>query len=264
MEETPFLPFVTRKMLRFEHGAEFELTGVIKSSGDRLVRIAGFTKERPFTFQIQTGPGFTLNQISFRLPEIPIAIIISDDSAAATQNSVYIELNLSVEGKPFMHLLKGTLGPRQPLGWPDSPPLSPLQKRGQMVILVSGNPAPGAEASQTTEASSWIIPQSIFARLTTNATVANRRVAILLSVGGTSFMLLASIADQTASQTVSYSWAAGATSLNDATTPLQQGSLPLNLLLLPETTISTFTENLQAGDNFTVQTIYAERFLSPE
>jgi len=247
-------------MLRFEHGAEFELTGNIKSSSDRLVRISGYTKDRPFTFQVQTGAGFTSNDFAFRIPEMPIAVIVSDDSGIATQNSAYVELNFSVEGTPFMHLCKGHLGPNQPLGWPDSPPLSPMQDKGETVVITTANPGAGSEVSLTTEAQSWLLVHSFACQFVTDATVANRRVQLRATVGGSLVLGLASPADQPASETHIYSWSAGSTSLFDGTGFVQQGGFPVNVLFPPGTVIFTLTTNLQAGDNFSAGVLLVSRF----
>lgn len=249
-------------MLSFEHGAEFELTGIVNSSSDRLVRISGFTKERPFTFQIQTGVGFNSNPFAFRIPEIPIAVIVSDDSAAATQNSVYVELNLSVEGTSFMHLCKGHLGPNQPIGWPDSPPLSPMQNRGNIAIVSSANPAAGAQIILTVEAQSWLRLKSLIFGLTTDATVTTRRVRVAILFSGVTMQLILSISGQLENITETYTFAEGLVSIIDPEGFAQQMPLPADLLLPPGSIIATSTINFQAGDNFTAMSVVAERFLT--
>lgn len=249
-------------MLGFEHGAEFELTGVINSASDRLVRISGYTKERPFTFQIQTGAAIASVPFAFRIPEIPIAVIVSDDSTPLLQNSVYVEVNLSVEGTSFMHLCKGHLGPDQPIGWPDSPPLSPMQNRGQIAIVFSANPAAGAEIIFTSEAQSWLRLKSLIFTLTTDATATTRRVRVAIVIAGVTMQLVLSVSGQLASTTETYTFAEGLVSIIDPGGFSQQIPLPADLLLPPESIIATSTVNLQAADDFSAMGVLAERFLA--
>lgn len=249
-------------MLQFEHGAEFELTGVVTSGTNRLVRISGFTKERPFTFQIQTGSGFKKNIIAFRIPEIPIAIIVSDDSTTLSQNSVYVELNLSVEGTSFIHLLKGYLGVNQSLGWPDSPAVAPLQTRGQASIVASSDPAAGAEITQSIGASIWVLLKSLSFTLVTDGTQTDRRVALEILVANIRIALLPAPSIQAFSRSQAYTWADGASNIQDIDGLTQVSALPRDLLLGPGNIIRTVTTGLEPGDNFSAMNIYVQRYLS--
>lgn len=254
------VPFLTRRMLSFEHAKDFQLSGEIRASSNRLVRISGFTREGPFTFSVQTGAGFTANTIAFRLPDIPLYIIVSDDSTAATQNSCYVVLNLSFEGTAYMHLCKGYLGPGQPLGWPDSPSPAPMQGKGEVAVITTADPAAGAEISLTVEAQSWLRLKSFQTSLVADATVSNRRPALRFTIGGTVALTIGSVASITASQTIAVTWLPVGEFFNDTSNSIQHNGLLPDILIPPDSVIATVTNNLQAGDNYAAGTLLVERF----
>ncbi len=254
------MPFLTRKQFAFEHGAVFQLSGEVRSSSNRLVRIAGFTKEGPFIFNIQTGAGFAGNTISFALPDFPVAVIVSDDSAVATQGSCYVELNLSVDGAAIMHLCKGYLGPNQPISWPYSPAPAEMQKRGELAVLTTADPAAGAEISLTTEAQSWLKIKTFLATLVTDATAANRTPELRITVNGSIVSRIPPFRAATASQTNVFQWSDAGAGINDTTGLKQLLLIPLDMLLPPGTVLATVTTGLVAGDNWSAAVLYVERF----
>lgn len=249
-------------MLKFEHGAAFELTGVIKSGGARLVTISGYTKENHFTFKIQTGSGLQTKVLAFRIPEMPIAVLVSSNTSAIGANDIYVNLNLSVAGSPFIHLCKGFLGPNTPIAWPDSPAPTPIQNRGQLITTSSGNPAAGVEVVQSLGSSVWTLLKIVFFTLVTDATVANRQVHLEIVRAGLVLALLPAAAIQTASQTQTYTWAAGLSSIADPIGLTQSMGLPTDIVLIPGSVISSVTTNLQPGDDFSIMRIFNERFLA--
>lgn len=113
------------------------------------------------------------------------------------------------------------------------------------------DPAAGAEASVTVPAGdNWTLTSALIS-LVTDATVANRRVHLIIDDGTTTVLNLVGSVDQAASLTVVYSWTAGG---NDSAAVrdgvLNLGQLPTDLRLLPGWRIRTLTTGLQAGDNY--------------
>jgi hypothetical protein len=118
--------------------------------------------------------------------------------------------------------------------------------------LVGTDPAAGAEISQTVPAGEYWTLTSVLAQLVTSATVANRRVHLIVDDGTNVVANYTAAADQAASATVTYTWDGGgadATAVRDGVA--SSGQLPIGLQLRrPGWRIRTLTSAIDVGDNW--------------
>jgi hypothetical protein len=113
-------PFLTRKMLNFEHGARFGVR--ISSQGNTagVITIRGITKEGVFTFKhavLSTGAIATDN---FNLPDMPIFLSAADESGTFKQGDAYITVTLTLNGDRLTELCSGFAYSQKAVTYPTS------------------------------------------------------------------------------------------------------------------------------------------------
>lgn len=129
-------------------------------------------------------------------------------------------------------------------------------------VIYVGDPGPGDEISyQLTPTQTWEL-QAIFFKLTTEATVANRRVRLTIADAGLSpiFTVETVSANQAASTTWDYNY-----NPNGSNTSLVLGyilTIP-PLLIPPEFVIFTDTENIQGLDQYTDIKFLVKQYILP-
>jgi hypothetical protein len=115
--------------------------------------------------------------------------------------------------------------------------------------FIGTDPAAGVEITETVPAGvAWEI-RNILLSLVTNATVANRRPTLVIDDGTNDVAREAAIADQAASLTFKYDFAAAHGNASQQTTTHQALLLP-ELVCLPGWRIRTVTSGLVAGDDY--------------
>lgn len=131
--------------------------------------------------------------------------------------------------------------------------LAPTVKQGS-------NPGVGLETSLTVPAGKKWIVHSVRIGLTTSATVATRRVHIDIIVGGVTIFRSCSESTQAASEGRAYN-----IGNFGSDKPARFGDHFINMPIFPLTlpsgaVIQTFTESLQAGDDYNVVVAYVDEF----
>lgn len=258
------LPFLVRDHLRFEGAAVFDLLVVTAADVARSVEVSGMTREGPFIFTFITGTGSSAESRTFRIPDVPVSLTVRLVSLTAGVNEVYALVYMRVNETRTVLLGQGNLGHGYGISWPTQPPMTPLQLRGKMTSVTSADPAAGAELTQTVPSGQFWILRGLHFSLVTDATVANRRVQLVITPPGSGVVNLriSSPAVQVASTTVRYHFYVGAASLENATSLVQHSPLPAGMLLPNDTEIASLTTNLQAGDNLSTMELYYEMFYS--
>lgn len=264
MEQTnpqPF-PFLTRNMLAFEHGNSFALTLVARAHTTRVVMVRGFTREGPFTFRasITGDAAFSVN--TFNIPDIPIMVSVVHLDGNGEANATFAILYLSMNGTRYGVLCQGNLGAYQGLSWPNGPEQTPLQKHGYTVRVQSSDPAAGGEFLFEVPTDEWWLLKSVKATFVAAAVAVTRRPALIVSIGVTETLKIPSAAGIIISQTSDVQWMSGGAVIDDQTGFRQISSLPNDLILMPGTSLSSTTTNINAGDNWGVAEAIVEKFYS--
>lgn len=260
-KDTTSVPFLTRKMLAFENGVAFGLKLQIQSDTTFTVAIRGMTREGVFTLKFPvTGDSANKTQ-TFRIPDLPIMVSVSDDGGSLSQGSCYAALSLTANGDVIETLCAGLLNQGKGIAYPNQDLKDQREGGGSIQSKVSSDPAANTEISVTVPVGEmWRIISAEF-RLVSDANAANRRVHLVFTdPQGIDGIHCFALVDQTASQTIKYSVAKYGGSTDELDNNVNLISLPDEMWVNQGGTISTATTNRQVGDNFGVMTILYEKF----
>jgi len=254
------LPFLTRKMLTFDHEAFFELR--IRSQADTaaVLTIRGLTRDGVFTFRHTTVAGGNTTTETFRIPDVPITVSVIDENQAYDQGECYAALSLSVNGGVVHALCSGLVFSQKAISFPQAESNPYMPDRGFIRTRTSADPAAGSELTITVpDGRIWNVLAVSF-QLVAAAVAASRRVHVVFSASGGPTINVFSDIDQIINETRNYSVAHFGHVLdslddNDILIPL-----PDKMLLIPESTITTETTNLDGADNFGAMSVLVEEF----
>lgn len=260
-EEKLSLPFLTREMLKFDHGTTFALQVTSRSTTVERVFISGMTREGNFSFSFVTNGNGVQETQTFRIPDVPIFVSTDDGGNAFSFGTIFMVIALTANENVLQQLTSGYVYNLHHLSWPNQQNAEPRAERGFFDTITGSNPAAGDEIDEdVATAQIWRI-QSIFFTLVTDATAIARRVHFVVTLLGNPILHAFSDQDQTASLTRNYTCAPfGALpdtlDANEILIPI-----PHDLLLSDAVDIETVTTNLQAGDNFAAPVLIIERWL---
>ena len=249
-----------RKMLAFEGAAAFQLEVYTSSDEAVTLEILGMTREGPFKYSFVTNGTLTPETQYFPIPDIPICITLKLPSLPPKRNAVYALVFLRINKTRTQLLCQGFVDLFHSISFPNLVPMTQSQLTGAPRNLASADPAAGAEATITIPSYvSWIVRQ-VTVTLVTDATVADRAVALEYYDVSANLTYCVSAAVQIASKTVVYHWFVGAAVKEDATSGYQNAPLVDGLILLPGYRLRTKTKNIQAADNFGIMRVYYEQY----
>lgn len=256
------LPFLTRKMLSFDHGTTMSIRIRSRSTGANGVTLRGATREGIFSFAHTTlGIGGTFTE-TFRIPDVPLFLVVLADSSTIQQGEIFVQVQLLMNNDIVQELVSGYITGIRSLGWPAANLEDTRPGGGVIDVIESADPDAGAELDDIVNGNEYWRIQAIRFQLVTDANMANRRVHVTIDDGTNVLLDFIASNGQVASETVNYTFAPfGAIndSLDDA--DIVSG-IPNNLILPNPFHIRTDTTNLLAGDNFGVMRILAERFFA--
>lgn len=254
-------PFLTREMLKFDHGTQIKLSVKYRTFEAVTFTVRGATRSGLFSHTVIAGINQNETESLVALPDIPIWVNISTPAQIVTNNVLYAQIAISLNGSLAYTLCAGYINDSRSMSWP-STNLKPPQPDtfGYHHLLNVASPGAGAEWSSSLGPYNVSRLRFMQFTLTTSATVANRRVHIGIDDNAGGFMEIASGTDQLLSQARVYSVCAigGAPTFaddNDILIPW-----PAGLVLGTDTIIRSKTVNLQAGDQFSAITVNTEKW----
>lgn len=254
------LPFLVRDMLRFEGAVAFSLRIRTQARRAGTLTIRGITREGMFAFRHTTTANGVAQTQDFRIPDLPTLVSVVDDSSVYIQGEVVATLSLVANGEIIYSLCSGFVHAQKPLSYPESPLEDAVPGRGNFQTIVSADPGAGDEVSITVPSGRMWRVIAANVQLVTSSTAANRRVKLRLQTNGGIDIVTAGAVDQTASTTRNYSWAQrGAIPAESVGTRIML-DMPREVYLITDDTVGTDTENIQAGDNFSVMQLLVEEF----
>jgi len=254
------LPFLTRNMLEFEHGLTFALRITTQADSITNLTIRGLTREGVFTFRHITSSSGAANTETFRIPDMPIMVSVIDGDGGLIQGGCYVSLTVTTNEDILYQLCSGFVYSQKALSWPIAPNVDIVPNHGKIEWVNSAQPAAGAEASilvPTTER--WKI-LSVYAKLVTDATVANRRVSIAFETTGGQKFYSYTHDNQTASSTVQYTCAKFGHVLDRGLESPMFIPLPEDIWIKGGRTIETLTTNIQAADDHDIMRLNVEKY----
>lgn len=257
------LPFLSRDMLAFGKQTTFSLIADVVANFTNEIEIRGYTIDGFFTYKIRPTLSSALQTFTFQIPDVPIAISVFMVPGIGNNLSQYVTLHLGANENRIALLCQGQISPVYGISWPNQHPLMRDQAGGEIVEYTGLNPAAGAEvADEVPPLEVWEILAIKFT-LVTNATVADRTVAIRLTTGEGSLLRRISTVTQQASETQTYHFIPGGTTGVITADTEQEIALPAGIILPGESSIASVTTNLQSADNFGAATYLVRRYFSP-
>jgi len=255
-------PFLTRKMLTFEHSATFQLRLSVQSTAVTTLLITGATRAGLFTLTHITGATGAEEVELFSLTDAPIWISVINTQEETIEGMVFARVALVINENRLHALVAGYVDLGRPLTWPVTQNERSIGHIGELVTITGADPAAGAEISVTVPDNFYWKIMSVRLTLVTDATAANRRVHLVINNGTIDMIDILTGTNQTASLTRNHNIYADLTFGSTSEDDDYQASFPANFYLPPGFILKTQTTNLAAGDNYGAPLIYVERFLT--
>lgn len=158
-------------------------------------------------------------------------------------------------------LLQGLATSTQPLAWPGAPLATTQERPGAPRSITGTDPGAAAEISETVPTGARWQPLALSFTLLTDATVANREVAITFDDGAAIYFVQLPGAVQSAGGTRRYSYGIG-TAVVQGGLGAADRTIPMpRLVMLAGHRIRSVTGNIQAGDNYSAPQLLVEEWL---
>lgn len=157
-------------------------------------------------------------------------------------------------------LAAGYVTARNGLAWPGSALRSSIEGAGALRSITGADPAAGAEVSETVPTGARWALRALRVTLVTDATVANREVALTFDDGVTVYAEYPSSVNQTATQSRAYT-ASPAGVRGGAATSLAIMIATAPIVALSGHRIRTLTTGLAGGDNFGAPQLDVEEWI---
>lgn len=252
------VPFLTRKMLSFEHGATFSLRIITQSRVAATLTIRGFTREGPFTFIHTTDNSGTEALDTFRIPDLPIMVTVSDENALFGSGTTYARLDLMMGGNKLISLASGPVYMQKSLSWPYNASEDIVPGHGGFRRFSGTDPGAGVEIEFQVPPARIYRLIAFSATLVTSATASNRRVHLRITDDASYKIDSFSEVDQVASTTINYSCAQYGAVPDSTDNGVTLIPIPHNQFVTAGDYIRTNTANLQVGDDWGQPSIMVE------
>jgi len=262
-EQPLIFPFLTRKMLKFEHGTNFTLRIHHYANATGEIEILGATREGPFRFTRGHAGDLALETQDFNVPDVPIFITIRTSNSSHLRGDQYVMLNLFIDGNEHVLLTQGYISHMESVSWPSQVTQSNLPNHGLFRSVAGTDRAANTEITETVPSNvTWRFISMVFT-LVTDANVANRNVHMRVTDGTNLLAETTSAQNQAASLTRVYSILAGVRPQDTSEDDNIANNLPGDMFLPEGFTIETSTTNLQVGDDFGAPRLFVEQFITP-
>jgi len=189
---------------------------------------------------------------------------VTPQTGTPRRGQCYVTLGLALIQQPtttyYLELAKGYVTTNGGLIWPGGLYLDSVEGAGFVSLLVGTDPAAGADNLQTVPTGARWRLTSVNTVLTTNATVATRRVHLIIDNGVNWILDAPSTVTQAASLSYLYYFANYGTNLGLILTSVYN-TIPAPLTLRAGSRIRTLTDALVAGDDFAAMDYAIEEWI---
>ncbi|KKL26549.1 hypothetical protein LCGC14_2394200, partial [marine sediment metagenome] len=171
-------------------------------------------------------------------------------SSASKAGVVTASMYLQIEGARVLLMAQGMPSFLHGISWPTTAQPQVLGGLGEIQSISGGNPSAGDEAVITMPDHLWLKMKAFWVTLVTDGNAADRHVRLNMfkASGADTYSLAPKVI--TASLTTFISAVAGGTAIDGVSKGFVQLSLPDELWVPPEYTITTETADIQVGDNY--------------
>lgn len=247
------LPFLTREMLKFEQSTRFAIVVQSASTRATTITITGATRSGPFKLRHTCVATEVPQSETFNLPDIPIWISAKADALDVAYGEIYIQISFALNNDIMQPLAGGYVYGFKAISWPQpnvEPPIP--DNTGATTQKSVTQPAAGSNFTYTIGTYTHAVIKAVTFTLTTSATVANRRVHLMVYDAGAGNMDFHASVDQAASLTRNYtcvplSTAGSYADDNDIIIPISP-----DIIIGAQGTIQSAVLNLQAGDQLSI------------
>lgn len=254
------VPFLTREMLKFGKTAKLELRVTSIATAVTTISIRGVTRSGVVSFVHTTAATSQQSSTNFLIDDVPTVLSITPAASGFYHGNVWASVSLMVNGQVVFPMVSGFVTGAKGLSWPSSILTDTMPGYGQITLLQPADPAVGNNFSRAVQSGEkWKMLYATF-YLTTNATVAARRVRFSNEINATIFASTFGSVDQAASTTKTYVIA------KFGAIPTEENS---NIILVPMPhdfwfddvdTVNIIVANMQAGDQLSSIALVYEKF----
>jgi hypothetical protein len=220
----------------------------------RIMRPNGEVKSVQLQLKVTANSSITTmvqNELEGYLLSAAITPVASQSPADFTYVWLGIQRNGSGRSNFYRQLIGDYVNSNFGPSWPDREARRPTDLAGALIEQTVANPAAGADWSFAMLGVTRATFCTVFAQLVTSANVATRTAALQITDGANVLAIVDSTTTQVASLTTQYtgycSSPLGGTGGTHAYWPL-----PAPLILRPGWTIGSLTNNIQAGDQWSL------------
>lgn len=254
------LPFVTRKMLDFEFATKLELVVELTSFSTSPVFVVGATKAGTFKFLCTPTNDGAITTFRFGLGDVPIWVSGIDIEQNYSAGGTFMRITLAVNRDMLFALVSGYVSFNHPITYPTGATEAPGPNRVRTGSDSSSNPAAGVELSISVPSNAlWRFRAANFT-LVTDANAATRTVSVRMTTGNGVIYEFISPVTQTASLTRNYRVQPVGAGLATSVGTEIIIPVPDEIWLDNGSTITTVTNNKQAGDDFGAMTVQRDLY----
>lgn len=257
------LPFVTKPMLEFQHGASLQLVLEVYANDNSKIELVGMTKEGPFMFSLEHAGDLALETKKFPVPDLPIWVSIRTGVDTVLRGDVHASVSVSINDDIKYLLAQGYVSRMHGVSWPAITNGGNLSGRGLIRSFLGTDPAANTEITETVPTNTSIKIKAFYATLVADANVATRKIRLKITDGTNDLMEIAVNGTQAAGETRRYSWVEAGRAESSSAGSCKMGILPSDLLLPEGYTVETVTDSKQVGDNWSAPRILFEQFITP-
>lgn len=246
------LKYGNRTQLRLRISAAADIAGVV------LLR--ALTRNGISSIPILTTVDGKINANVVRIDDFPIMASAVDTADAFKPNQCWANISLEISNAETISLASGFVYVDKGITWPNASLTDAVPGRGFITEIASANPAAGAELTLTVpDGELWHV-KAISTHFTTDANVADRVPHFVFTGPGGLLIHTWAAAVFAASEAAFISCAqwgniSGVSNMDDF-----RIEMPSDIWLPPASTITSVTQNLQVGDDYTAMVVLVEKF----
>jgi len=257
----PAIPFIGSEQIPFIEGATYSIRVTTISGAIATLSVSGLTKAGVFNFRPLTTNDRVFTQTTFRIPDFPLFLSISDVVGGLVPGDCWAAADLLINGNKVLELTAGLVYSQKSVDYPASNATDAMPGRGLIKAVTSADPAAGSELSiSCPNGAIWKILHGGFT-LVCAAVAGSRRVHLQVNDGGTRTTDMFGNTDQIISETKRYSFADYGVIQDETDDNDILINIPADLYLLGGNSLVTVTTNKNAGDNFGALEMLVEEWL---
>lgn len=228
-------------------------------SAQFVVRV--ITREGMEEFKVIPNIDRTETIYTQRISQLPMSMEVSPLVSDLRRGELYVEVGLRFTNFPCLLLAAGYVTEHRHLTWPPGIFEHSVDGAGRLRSITGTDPAAGTQILETVPTNARWKLKTLRILLTTNGTVANRRLIVIIDDGAIEIWRVRTPVDQTASTARNYLYSMGRQKDTAFVTDEIHLPLPDDLVLFQGWRVRTITDNMQAGDNYGPPQLLVEEWI---